>query len=152
VVTQIDTHRKTVDDHRQRFKTAPHGRWSHAIGTFSNVMDELWEFNPDHTGSITHLGPFRGVHGETAFVWTEVEDFAIACKRTMWWYHHGAGIISMEEDDVEGEAWETIRYTFRLVPTDCGDVIGMYQVAPNGTLSVGFWQSTVPLMYHGAGE
>lgn len=137
-----EVRRKTVDDYRNRFRIAPYGCWSHAIGTFSNVMDERWEFNTDHTGKIIELGPFGGEQGETLFEWKEVADFTIACKVTKWPYEDNEN-----DGEIEPEEWEIIRYDFRITPTDGGEIIAMYQVFGDETLQKGFWLSAEPLMY-----
>lgn len=134
--------RKTIDDYRERFKTAPSGNWSHAVGTFGNVMNEIWEFNADNTGKIIETGPFGGIRDETLFEWKPVADFTIACKVTKWAYE--------DEDDTpndedEPETWETVRYDFKLTPTDCGELITLVEVAPDGTLRSDFWHSREPL-------
>ncbi len=142
LVECAEAHRKTIDNYRQRFRTAPYGSWSQAVGTFSNVMDERWEFNADHTGKVIELGPFGEAQGETLFEWKEVADFTIACKVTKW--PHGDA-----EDDgaVEPEEWEIIRYDFRMTPTDSGEIIAMYQVFGDEPTQKGFWLSAAPLMY-----
>lgn len=132
-------HRKTLDQYRDRFKHAPLGRWKQAAGTFSVVMDELWEFNPDHTGRIIQTSAFSG-EDEAQFEWKEVADFTIAC-RTKW---------PDEDDQAEAEAdaapWVTVRYDFRIVSTDYGELVAMYQLADDGTIRQGFWYSLSPLI------
>ncbi|MEM8535854.1 MAG: hypothetical protein AAGF95_33820 [Chloroflexota bacterium] len=138
----VEAHRKTVDDYRIRFRTAPYGFWGHAVGTFSNVMDERWEFNADYTGKVIELGPFGGERGETLFEWKEVADFTIACKVTEWPYE-----ADEDAEEMEPEEWELIRYDFRMTPTDSGEIIAMYQVFGDETIQKGFWLSAEPLMY-----
>lgn len=146
----------TIEDYRDKFRTAPVGRWSQAVGTFSTVMDELWEFSADHSGRILETGPFGGERGETLFEWKEVGDFTIACRVTQ--RAHDAEDEDDEgeqDDDVEEEAavepehweeqWETIRYDFAMPPTDGGDTVTMRQVSQSGALLEGFWLSMVPL-------
>ncbi len=146
ILEYLKAQRKTIDDYRNRFKTSPFGRWSQAVGTFGGVMDEIWEFNPDYTGKIIETGPFGGIQGETLFEWKEVADFTIACKVTKWSYEDDedeAGEV--EDEEVEPEEWNTIRYDFKFSPTDCGELIGMYQVSEDGTFLNGFWHSMEPL-------
>jgi hypothetical protein len=141
ILEHLEANRKAIDDYRSRFKTSPCGHWSQAAGTFGGVMDEIWEFNPDRTGKIVEIGPFGSTQGETLFEWKEVADFTIACKVIKWSYE--------EEEDVteaELEEWETIRYDFKMSPTDCGSLIGMYQLSEDATFLKGFWHSVKPLM------
>ena len=130
--------RKTIDDYRHRFKLAPIGHWSQNTGTFGIVMDEIWEFKSDRTGKIIEIGPFGGERGETLFEWKEVADLTIACEVTK--------CSDDEDEDLEPATWVTIRYDFKITPTDCGDVIAMYQVDVNGTFQSSFWYSLTPLM------
>ena len=147
ILEHILTHRKTIDDYRHRFRTSPCGRWSQAVGSFGCVMDEIWEFYPDRTGRIIATEPFGGIRGETLFEWQEVADLTIACKVTKWSSEDNqdeAGAVVDEAD--EPEEWNTIRYDFKICPTDCGDSIGLCQVAADGTFLKGFWQSMEPLV------
>lgn len=79
-VAHVNANCKTTDDYRERFKIAPLGQWSHAVGTFSNVMNEIWEFHADNTGKIISTGPFGGASGETLFDWKPVADFTSPAK------------------------------------------------------------------------
>jgi hypothetical protein len=128
---------KTINDYRLRFRKSPFGRWSQASGTFSSVMDEIWEFNPDYTGKIIETGPFGGERDEMLFEWQEVADLAISCKVIKWFY---------DDELTELSEWVTIRYDFDIAPTDCGEVIAMYQVSDDGTFKQGFWHSMLPLI------
>ena len=140
-------HSKTIDDYRHRFKISPCGRWSQAVGSFSCVMDEIWEFNPDHTGKIIETEPFGGIKGETLFEWKGVADFTIACKVIKWSYEADEDdTVAVEDGAVELEEYNTIRYDFKMSLTDCGESIEMYQVSEDGTLLKGFWHSMEPLM------
>ena len=110
-------------------------------------MDEIWEFNPDHTGKIIETGAFGGIKGETLFEWKEVADLTIACNVTQW--SHEAeedNAEAVEDGAVELEEYHPIRSDFKMSPTDCGDSIEMYQVSEDGTLLKGFWHSMEPLM------
>lgn len=120
---------KTIDDYRHRFKSSPIGRSSQNTGTFSSVIDEIWEFKPNRTGKILETGCFGEERSETLFEWKEVADFTIACRVTK---------LSYDEDEVEPSTWVTIRYDFKTTPTDCGDIIAMYQVGDDGTFQDGF--------------
>jgi hypothetical protein len=137
-MVEYKAHRKTIDDYRHRFRISPCGRWSQAVGSFGCVMDEIWEFNPDRTGKIIETEPFGGIRGETLFEWQEVADLTIACKVIKWSY-------AVDEED-ELEEYQTIRYDFKICPTDGGDSIGLCQVAADGTYLKGFWCSTEPLI------
>ena len=139
--------RKTIDDYRHRFRTSLCGRWSQAVGTFGCVMDEIWEFNPDGTGKIIETEPFGGIRGETLFEWREVADLTIACKVTKWSSEDnedGAG--EMEDEEVEPDEWNTIRYDFKIGVTDCGESIELDRVAADGTFLSGFLHSMKPLI------
>jgi hypothetical protein len=136
----LESFPKTIDDYRNRFKSSPLGRWNQAVGTFSIVMNEIWEFKTDNTGRMTEIGVFGGEQDEILFEWKEIADFTIACKITKWPYEDN-------EDEEAGEQseWTTIRYDFKMVSTDCGELIGLYQVCDNGTFQAGFWHSMTPL-------
>lgn len=147
VLARIAANHKTIDDYRERFATAPLGKWSHAVGTFGNVMDEIWEFRKDYSGVITETGPFGGARGETLFEWKPVADFTIVCKVTKWSYEDDEDFVADEGE--EPETWQNMRYDFKITPTDCGELVALVEVAPDGTLGSGFWLSLEPLSYAG---
>jgi hypothetical protein len=152
----------------EKFRTAPIGSWSHAVGSFSMVMDEQWEFNADHTGKITtHTGgPFNSMRGEITFIWREVADYTIQCKIISENYFDDANDEdSVDEIDTENnevftenettrvneelhEYWETIRYGFKRVPTDVGELKAMCEIDEEGNFLNRFWISNEPLNPH----
>lgn len=136
---------KTIAAYRERFKTAPVGRWRQAVGTFAAVMDELWEFRPDNTGRIVTTGPFGGTRDETLFAWKEVAPLAVACMVTQWPDEDGStDDLEMEQDF--SDPWSIIHYDFEPLSTDSADVVAMRQVTTDGTLLKGFWLSMEPLV------
>jgi hypothetical protein len=113
-------------------------------------MDEHWEFFPDHTGKVTETGPFGYPSGAKEFEWKEVADFTIACRITRWIYDdEDEQDEEIEEEPEEGpEEWQTVRYGFKEVPTDCGDLVALCEVESDGTLVHRFWHSAAPLSYN----
>lgn len=140
-----ESHNKTIAAYRERFKTAPVGRWHQAVGTFGVVMDERWEFLPDYTGHITATGPFGGTRNEILFAWKEVAPLTVACMITQWPDEDGS-TDDMEAEQDFSEPWIIIHYDFERMSTDSGDVIAMRQLAADGTLLKGFWLSMEPLV------
>jgi hypothetical protein len=131
---------RSIEEYRHEFITAPIGCWSHAVGTFSCVHDESWNFYPDRTGEIVQFGPFGREGDRTLFEWREVADWTIACRVTKW-----PEDLAADRDEVDD--WTTIRYDFKTVSTDAGEIIGMYQITDNSTNIEGFWHSLEPLVF-----
>jgi len=129
---------QAIAEYREAYRTAPIGSWSQAVGLFCDMMDEHWDFNPDHTGIMIDTGYFRGVRGEMPFIWREVTDYTIACQEVKTGRHD-------EENEDEDALWITIHYDFTMVPTDFGYVVGMYEVNDDGAFCPGFWYSNKPL-------
>ena len=147
--------------YREKFRVAPIGQWSQAVGTFGSVMDKYWEFRPDHTGNQLSTGPFGGEKRTMQFVWREVADHTIECcvVKTTWWDWDVAaedeGENAPKREPVvrefipEEEDWIRIHYDFTPVPTDCGELIGMCEVGEDGALTSDFWDSSEPLSFSG---
>jgi hypothetical protein len=137
---------KSIDEYRRKFSIAPLGSWHQAVGAFGSICDESWEFKSDRTGKIISQSAFSGDR-ELLFEWREVAELTIACKVTKW----PEDLDDMEEVPAEEleepDEWQTIRYDFRAIPTDVGELIGMYEINADGTISEGFWLSTLPLSF-----
>lgn len=133
---------RTTDSSRDPFKAGPVGRWSQAVGTFGAVMDEHWEFRADGTGRILETGPFGGEDGEILFEWKPVSDFCISCRVTQ---RPELDIKDDAEEEEEADEWETVRYGFKAIQTDAGDIIAMCEALQDGTLGDDFWLSHAPL-------
>jgi hypothetical protein len=136
---------QSIEDYRSKFATAPLGCWSQAIGTFGCINDEIWEFRPNRTGSVSRSGYCSGERGELWFEWQEVSAFTIACKVTKWPEDPDRD-LERDEDEYPDE-WQTICYDFKSVLTDVGESIGMCEIATDGTMNHGFWHSMEPLSY-----
>lgn len=148
--------RPGLQDYRRKFRAAPLGTWRHAEGTFSIVMDERWQFSPDHTGIRTEYGPFGHERGQMQFIWKEVADFTIACKVTYWPEMEPEADETLDADGDNAEAeesgwneWEIIRYDFRIVLVEGAETIAMSRVTLEGEWQSGFWHSMTPLAYSG---
>lgn len=142
-----------IDEYRVKFSKAPLGRWSTASGTFSSVMDQVWEFHENGTGRYTDYGAFGGEQGETLFEWRELADLTIEFRVTQW---AELDLDDEDEDDAEDEDegpmnWISIRYDFKVVQHDAGSEVGMYDTRQEegGAEYVGFWMSLAPLAYSG---
>ena len=135
---------KSIDEYRQKFLTAPLGSWHQAVGTFGVICDEKWEFQLDRTGKVSSSSAFSGDR-EMLFEWREVTELTIACRVTKWPEDPDAEDLGV--DGAESEEWQTIRYDFKTIPTDVGEIIGMYQISFNGTINEGFWHSLEPLSF-----
>lgn len=141
----------SIKGYRANFKRAPIGRWSAASGTFSNVMDVVWEFRPDGTARCQQYGPFGyPSEEEVRFLWKEESDFTI-------WMQEIESAEPAEDGNLEDEEryqWVKVRYDFTHVSTDCGLEIAMVEVNQDGTLSKGFsgglWMIGDPLGYLGS--
>lgn len=147
---------KEIEAYRERFNRAPLGQWSTAVGTFSSMMDQVWEFYPDGTGKYTDYGAFGGAQGETFFEWRELADRTIEFRVTQWvevdWDETEDEVEEDKAEDIEGPMnWITIRYDFKVVQHDCGDEVAMYDVGQqeSGGEYIGFWMSLAPLAYIG---
>jgi hypothetical protein len=84
------------------------------------------------------------------FEWKEVAELTIACRVTKWVEEEDNDEEDSEDLELEpeeSEEWQTIRYDFKTVPTDVGELIGMYEVRGDGTLHQGFWYSLEPLSF-----
>lgn len=145
----------SIEDYHRKFRTAPVGAWSHAEGTFCIVMDEGWQFNPDHTGTRIEYGPFGHERGRMEFIWKEVADFTIACKVTSWPELEAEADETEEADSAEEQVakwwadWEIIRYDFRTVLVEGAEIIAMSHVSNDGGWQSDFWHSQMPLVYDG---
>jgi hypothetical protein len=137
---------KLIDDYRRKFLTAPFGYWHQAVGTFGSICDEVWEFQSDRTGKVLSHSAFRG-NRELLFEWREVAELTIACKVTKWSQEPDSIEDVLGEEPEEPDEWQTIRYDFRAIPTDVGELIGMYEITANGTINTGFWLSIEPLSF-----
>ena len=142
---------QTIATYRDKYRTAPIGHWSQAVGTFNVMMDEYWEFNTDHTGKVTYTGPFRAVTSELQFVWREVANLTIACREIHQVWFDREKEDNEEEQEIdevlpEEEYWVTIRYDFTRASTDTGDVVSMCEVLEDGTGTETFWLSDSLLM------
>jgi hypothetical protein len=137
---------KSIDEYRHKFLTAPLGYWHQAVGTFGSICDENWEFQFDRTGKVISQSAFSGDR-ELLFEWREVAELTIACKVTKWPEDLDDTEEVPGEEPEELDEWQTIRYDFRAIPTDVGELIGMYEVNADGTISEGFWLSIVPLSF-----
>ena len=136
-----------IDEYRMKFSKAPLGRWSTGSGTFSSVMDQVWEFYENGTGKYTDYGAFGGEQGETFFEWRELTNLSIEFLVTEW-----AKLEDDAEDEDEGPMdWISIRYDFKIVQHDAGSEVGMYDTRQEagGAEYVGFWMSMAPLVYSG---
>jgi hypothetical protein len=131
-----------IEEYRQRFGLAPLGIWAGALGTFSAVMDEVWRFCPDGTGTYQAYGPFGHPSGdERRFEWKGCEERTISIR--------GFG------QDPDG--WVAVRYDFRAVGTDAGVIVAMVEVDESGKAHDGFGMSlenvmAQPLSYVGPGD
>ncbi len=144
---------KTISDYQQKFITGPIGKWSHAAGTFSGVMNELWQFNADYTGNVLDIGPFGGPNDEILFEWKKLADFTIACRVIKWPdYPESSGYPDDsgydDEEDNDEDEWKIIKYNFRTIETDCGEIIAMVEISETGAYKEGFWLSMEPLSYN----
>jgi hypothetical protein len=133
---------QSIDEYRQKFITAPIGCWSQAVGTFSSIHDESWNFYPNRTGEIIQHDPFGGERDKTLFEWKEVADFTIACKVIKYPWHSDLEDMAWEDEPAE---WETICYDFKTRSTDVGEIVAMYEIASDGTKKDRFWESLEPL-------
>lgn len=132
----------TVEGFREAFRHAPIGRWSQASGTFGAVMDEIWEFRPDHTGRIIFLGPFGKPEEERRFEWRESgTERRILLRET--------DDAPASADDGQSDRWIEIDYDFKPMGTDVGKMIVMFQVPKTGMPFQGFFSSEAPLSYLG---
>jgi hypothetical protein len=136
---------KSIDEYRQKFMTAPIGCWSQAVGTFSCVNDEIWEFYPDRTGRVIGYRAFSGDRRDLLFEWKEKTAFTIACRVTKW--PEDPDTEDLETDRQELEEWQIILYDFKTIPTDVGEIIGMYEITSDVTIKEGFWLSLEPLSF-----
>jgi hypothetical protein len=133
----------TIAAYEAQFRVSPIGLWTQASGTFSNILNQQWQFNPDYQGSMWEIGAFGDVRSEMAFEWREVAPFTIACKVKYW--------RDLDEplDDFEPEEdseWVTVHYGFLSLSTDVGEMIAMVQMSCDGTPLTGFWWSLQPLI------
>lgn len=139
-----------VESYQQRFREAPLGRWSTASGTFSSVMDQVWEFYAHGTGKYTDYGTFGSVRGETLFEWRTVAERTIAVRVTQSIFVDKY-VEEDDEDDEDDEPmdWLLIRYDFKVVQHDAGSEVAMYAVdqEERGGPYVGFWASMPPLAF-----
>lgn len=139
-----------LENYRQQFSQAPLGRWSTASGTFSSVMDQVWEFYANGTGRYTDYGTFGSVRGETLFEWRTAAERTIALRVTQ-----STFVDEQVDEDDEGDEddeltdWLMIRYDFKVVQHDAGSEVAMYAVdqEERGAPYVGFWTSMAPLAY-----
>jgi hypothetical protein len=115
----------TIADYEAQFRVAPIGHWTEASGTFSNILNQQWEFKPDYRGKLLEMGIFGDVRSEMVFEWREVAPFTIACKV---------------------KYWHVLHYRFLPLRTDVGETIVMVQMSDDRTPKTGFWWSLQPLM------
>jgi hypothetical protein len=104
----------------------PLGRWSLAQGTFS-MMDEVWEFRPDGTGSVTYTSGMSGTEREP-FLWRAVRPFHL---EICW-------------PDEPPDPWVAVEYELVTVTHDAGQQLAMRQVGRQGFLT-----SPLPLAFLG---
>ncbi len=142
------TDEELLADYRIRFQRAPLGIWSATVGTASVVMDEVWEFLPDGTGSCQEYGCFGGVGDLTQFEWKAVGDFSLLCRVTKEAWEDYPGQDAENEKDELVENWHTIDYGFQVIQTDCGSHVAMCSVL-NGVIQSYFWSSQFALLYSG---
>jgi hypothetical protein len=135
---------KSIDNYRHKFLIAPLGYWHQTVGTFGAICNEEWEFQSDRTGKVIYYSALSGER-EIQFEWQEVAELTIACRVTKWIEETDPEDLGFERE--ESEEWQTIRYDFKIVPTDAGDRIGMYEIRSDGTIDRGFWHSLEPLSF-----
>lgn len=128
---------RRIEDARRRFARSLVGYWITAQGTFNQVMAQHWEVCPDGTGRFTDRGPFGYPRAETCFEWRQAGDFTIELRLTKCVAHEPNFEAELDSDDSE---WQTIRYGFVAVQTDCGFEVGLV----GGILSI-----NAPLGYSG---
>jgi hypothetical protein len=133
----------TIAAYEDQFRVSPIGRWTQASGTFSNILNQQWEFNSDYRGEMLEIGIFGEVQSEMTFEWREVAPFTIACKVEYWRDLDEPVDDSEPEEDSE---WMVLHYAFLPLKTDVGEMIGMIQMNDTGTPQTGFWWSLQPLM------
>ncbi|WAS89993.1 hypothetical protein [Nannocystis punicea] len=131
--------------YRQRFRSAPVGVWSHAVGTFAMIMNQVWTIRPDHTGMVQWLSG----SGELRFFfeWQEAGDYLIRVRDREWIVEaDGEPPDAAEPEDDEPEPWIDLRYEFSL--GNHGDFPGEF-VLLRSVGSEGFWWSDFPLILSG---
>jgi hypothetical protein len=133
----------TIAAYETQFRVSPIGRWTEASGTFSNILNQHWEFNPDHWGKMLEIGIFGDVRSEMEFEWREVAPFTIACKIKCW--HNFDELLDDSESEEESE-WTIVHYGFLSLGTDEGEIIVMVQMSDTGKPLTDFWWSLQPLM------
>jgi hypothetical protein len=133
----------TIADYESQFRVAPIGRWTEASGTFSNILNQQWEFKPDYRGKMLEIGIFGDVRSEMAFEWREVAPFTIACKVEYW---HDLDEPLDDSEPEEDSDWIVLHYGFSPLRIDVGEMIVMVQMSDTGTPQIGFWWSLHPLM------
>lgn len=118
--------RTRVEEYRERFGRVPLGTWRTAQGTFDVVSSDVLTFRPDHTGTIKYGSSFSG---ETAvrFEWREKGERVVEVRY--------AGDEAGSED-----LWDEISYDFKVLETDAGEEVVLYEVGHDG-----FWDSDAPL-------
>ncbi len=118
-----------IDDYRTRYSTAPLGAWATAQGTFDVVSHDTFTFYADHTGLIQYGSAFSG-ESEVRFEWREKGERLIELRY-------------VDEDDAnEDELWDKVAYDFRLIETDTGEEVVLYEIGQDG-----FWDSLSPLRH-----
>jgi hypothetical protein len=136
-----------VDEARHRFANSLVGRWSTASGSFSQVMDQLWDIRQDGTGKFTNTGPFGHPRDETSFLWQQESEFVFRIRLVKQVYDLGLATQDETEFDETEYPWLTVRYDFMVVATDFGFFAGLVQTSRVGTEFEGFSESLAPLVY-----
>jgi len=131
---------------RRSFARSLVGRWSTAQGTFDKVMGQHWEIRSNGTGRYIDSGPFGEPRSETQFNWRQAQDFVFELQITTFVEYQSDFVA---DDDEAPYPWRAIRYDFIIVPTDCGEFVGIIDTAQIGAKSAGFEMSLAPLSYIG---
>ena len=133
-----------IAEWRHRFCESLVGRWAGALGTFSGVMDEQWEFLSDGSGTRIVLGPFGQPRDHVCFEWRTVAERVLE-MRVVGAYEGG---VARELDELESE-WDIVRYDFRAVTTDVGVEIGLVEITASGEVTDRFGDAPFALAFRG---
>ncbi len=126
----------TVENMTERFQHDLIGRWVSCEGTFTGIMNEVWEFLPNNTGRTISNSLMSGQDIEE-FKWRRKDFYCIEIA------------ITDPEFD-EPDIWREVNYCFSLVPTDSGYLPALVEIdRATGVKRKGFGLMEVPLSYSG---
>ncbi len=146
-----------LEETRTRFADSLVGCWSSASGSFSIVMDDSLQVNPDGTAIFRGYGCFGYAEGETHLEWRQSHPFEIELRVIREVILQRDEELDDDEDEDEGAPkqedgsprWLTFRYDFVEVTHDLGTEVGLVAVGSDSKPHRGFYGSLAPMSYNG---